>query len=638
MQRLERFWTGLEHDALAFIYWCLLFTLFRLAFIFAFISQLNGDFSHILPALLLGARLSMKTAACIALGGGLLATIPSILIKWNLAKVRYIWHVLATLLFSVLFMARIPYYKNFNAAFDAHLFTGAHDDFGAIFMTALEEFGLVPRAIGAIIIGAILAYILYKLLVKTKVYALSELKRPYLTLAATFVLLPVVAVFIRYGGAFSFAAGINYTNAARLPSNLLNEAVLDDAQTIYRVWEIGEDLERAQNVDFSDSMLREKIAAAGGKQDADNLEAAFTHTIAAPKLASKPHNVVLVLGESLGAWAVLPEFKDLGLADNLIALENSAHGAHIATMLAHGGGTVQAVNGLVSGTPDVGLFENYRGISDERKYATGIGYIMKKLGYKTVFWYGGFSGWENIGNFTRSQSFDEFYSTDNLSANASEVNAWGMADDVLFKNINRYIESESPDEMVFHVILTTSNHPPFSIAVDSKGFDREAVRAKLPPDIDSSDETLTELGHYWYADKTIGDFVHEVEKSRDDTLFIITGDHSERFSFKREESKRILSTIPCIFYGKYVTPDLFKADAVGTEIQLAGTLAEMLGEPGFSYMALVPSMFTSDFAFNHNLFARGKELGAINTLAENEQSYIEALRQIGAYYILRGGK
>lgn len=32
-----------------------------------------------------------------------------------------------------------------------------------------------------------------------------------------------------------------------------------------------------------------------------------------------------------------------------------------------------------------------------------------------------------------------------------------------------------------------------------------------------------------------------------DTLFVITGDHSERFSFAKEQDTRTLSSIPCIF-------------------------------------------------------------------------------------------
>lgn len=146
------------------------------------------------------------------------------------------------------------------------------------------------------------------------------------------------------------------------------------------------------------------------------------HTVKQPKLAKQPRNIVLIVGKSFGNWPFLPKYKELGLVDNMLALQNSVYAAHVATMLPHGSGTISAVNGLVSGIPDMGLYENYQANSFNGKYATGIGYIMKQLGYKTVFWYGGFSGWQNIGKFTKAQSFDEFHCADEFSDDSG--NAW----------------------------------------------------------------------------------------------------------------------------------------------------------------------------------------------------------------------
>lgn len=56
-----------------------------------------------------------------------------------------------------------------------------------------------------------------------------------LVMALTLPVLAVIAVFVRYGGAFNYANSINWESAARLKSNMLNEAVLDDGQALYRV-------------------------------------------------------------------------------------------------------------------------------------------------------------------------------------------------------------------------------------------------------------------------------------------------------------------------------------------------------------------------------------------------------------------
>ena len=133
MEYFARFFENLQRDLKAFLYWCLVFTIFRIAFIWIYSSQLSGDYADVPMALFLGARLSMKTAGVISLVGFVLASLPSIIIKkWPAAKLRKLWHGLALVFFSICFMARIPYYKIFNAAFNMMLINGAHDDIKAI--------------------------------------------------------------------------------------------------------------------------------------------------------------------------------------------------------------------------------------------------------------------------------------------------------------------------------------------------------------------------------------------------------------------------------------------------------------------------------------------------------------------------
>ena len=186
--------------------------------------------------------------------------------------------------------------------------------------------------------------------------------------------------------------------------------------------------------------------------------------------------------------------------------------------------------------------------------------------------------------------------------------------------------------------MTTSNHPPYSINVDALGFPRAQVKEKLPADIAKDENTLNELGHIWYADKTMGDFVAQAEKQQPDSLFIITGDHSERFSFAIEQDVRTLSSIPCIFYGQVVQKNWFEENAVGCHMQLAGTLADMLAPVGFTYSAMLPSMFESDFAFNHRLLAQNGEIKEQKNIDEQMMKEINAMRKVAAWRVLKGNE
>ncbi|MGN1398513.1 MAG: LTA synthase family protein [Erysipelotrichaceae bacterium] len=637
MQFFARFFENLQQDLKAFLYWCLVFTVFRIAFIWIYSGQLNGNYADVPMALFLGFRLSLKTAGIVCLIGFVLASLPNIIFsKWPAICIRNIWHGMALVFFSICFMARIPYYKIFNAAFNMMLINGVHDDVKAILVTAIEEYQLLWRLPVAVVIGIVLAAIFVKLQKSTPVLKYVQCKHKYIVAVASIIFTAVFWVFVRYGGALNYANSINWESAARLKSNLLNEAILDDGQALYRVRESMKKLAKINNINIPEQELRKRIALAGGNPNAKTIDEAFLRTVNKPKLSKQPQNVVLIVGESFGQWPFLPKFKNLGLVNNMLKLQNSEYGASISTMLAHGSGTISAVNGLLTGLPDTGLYENYQPLSMKEKYATGIGYIMQQLGYKTVFWYGGFPGWQNLKNFVMAQSFDEFHCADEFGN--VDGNAWGCSDEVLLQKVEEYMDKEQVGEKVFHMVLTTSNHPPYTLDIDRMGFPRAEVRAKLTTDIRKDEETLTELGHIWYADKTMGEFVQKTEKKHPDSLYIITGDHSERFNFAIEQDVKTTSAIPCFFYGQGVNRGWFDEKSFGCHIQIAGTLAEVLGETGFKYSAAMPNLFTkNDFVFNHRLIADEKNIYIQNKFHNKPMNKkINAARNVVAWRVQRG--
>lgn len=637
MQYFARFFENLQQDLKAFVYWCLVFTVFRIAFIWIYSGQLNGNYTDVPMALFLGARLSLKTAGMICLIGFVLASLPNIIIKkWPVAKVRNIWHGLSLVFFSICFMARIPYYKIFNAAFNMMLINGAHDDIKAIFVTAIEEYQLLWRLPAAIVMGIALTFVLGKILANTKVIEFAHIKHKKVVMALTLPFLVAFWLFVRFGGSFDYNNSINWLSAARLNSNLLNEAILDDGQALYRVRDIKKKQDTANNVNITSTELRNLIATAGGNKNASTLDEAFLRTVKRPKLQVQPKNVFLIVGESFGNWPFLPKFANIDIVPKMQALMNSENGAYISTMLPNGGNTINAVNGLLTGLPETGIFANYQPMSFKEKYAAGIGNVMKSLGYKTVFWYGGYSSWEDVKKLAEAQGFDEFHCADEFGT--ATDNVWGCDDAVLFKHAEKYLKEEPKDAKVFHLILTMSNHAPYIIDVDKLGFPREAVRAKLPADISRDQNTLTELGHIWYGDKTMGDFVANTQKLLPDSLFVITGDHMERFTFAIEQDARVMTSVPCIFYGQGVERSWFDEKSVGTHFQLAGTLAEILGPENFTYSSLLPNVFANNYTFNTRLYAKNGVITNQNGIQEETRRYIANARKISAWRVLKGNR
>ena len=632
MERFARFFEGLQQDLKAYAYWCFVFTLFRVAFIAIYSSQIEGLFTaEVVQSMWLGLRLSLKTTGMLVLLGVVFVTLPSVVFKkWKADKIRYAWHSLALIFFSILFFARIPYYQIFNNAFDMMVINGMHDDKYAILMTAINEYQMLWRLPMAIVIGIVLAYGL-KLVFKTPVIKFADLHSKKVVVIATILFIPVFWVFTRFGGAFTYAKAINIDSAARLKSHLLNEAILDDGQALYRVHLMKRKLAKDTNVNITVDELKKKIAAVCGNTNAATVDEAFMRKVVAPKMEKQPTNVVLIIGESFGLWPFMPQFKDLGLVEETTKLQSSEHGFAVETMLAGGTGTMPSINVLLTGLPSTGIYENYQPNSFKTKYQMGIGYIMKKMGYKTVFWYGGFGGWQNLKNMALAQSFDEFHCADEFTYNGG--NAWGCPDAILFSEMHKYIAKQG-DSKVFHMVLTSSNHPPYTIDVDKEGFKRSEVVSKLPDSIKNEEKTINELGHMWYMDKVIGNFVKITEVVEPNSLFVITGDHSERFHFAKEQDVKTKSAIPCVFYGEGISKAMFNNVQIGVHNQIAGTIAELIAPAGFEYSAMMGNMFVENAVFNHHLSADGNGIKSLNKDIKLNKKAAD-VKKIAAWRVLK---
>ena len=621
-----RFLKSLQQDGKLFLYIWALLMVFRIAFLVIYRGQLgSAGVEDILMALWLGARVSLKTTAFLVAFPFVFATLPyAFFRKWPAGGIRKVLGSLSIALMTFLFMARIPYYEVFHQGFNIMLFNGLKDDKAAIWDTAVQQYGLWPRLFGALVLMGIFIWLWLRIArlpvwePKCHVRALT---------VASVVLLPVFGIFCRFGGAFNSDAGVPWESAARTKYTVLNEAILDDGQALYRAHITHKRATSRANRPISDEELHQAIEVLGGNPKAPSLGAAFERQTKGPLLAKRPHHVVVILGENYALWPLLPEYRNLGLAETGEWLE--AHGAHTYHFLANSTGTMTSLNGFLTGLPDIGLYVNYTMGLHGKVSPFGIGETMKKLGYKTVFWYGGLRSWQDLEHFTVREGFDEFHCADELPEQG-ESSSWGAPDGAVFDAIRQQMQKDKED--TFYFILTTSNHPPFAYDVDREGFPREEVLEKLPPSIPRDKATMDQLGHIWYADQVMGKFIREAEKDDPTTLFAVTGDHAERFNFASDVSLWALSGLPCYFYGDGVPKDLFTESMAGSHLQIAPTLVELIAPAGTAYVALLPPLTQSDRAFNHRLIIENGEIGEQKDMKDKDfQKYIESARTIATW-------
>ena len=650
MNRWQRLFEGIKTEIMAFLFFSVLLTIFRVVFLWIFQSQLaTVPIEEILKSLWFGFRLSLKTVGTICLFGFILGTLVQTFVpKWPSLRLKQIIYSIATILLTFLFLGRIPFYKIFNSSYNMMLINGKHDDIGAIVNTAINEYNAFFYFICAIVISVILTEFLLKVLststkkysinkvISTKWYPKTKLAQ-WITGIGLLIVFSLIFVVFRFGGALSYTNSINWESAARLNSNLLNETILDDAQALYRVKSIAKRTSELEDIHLTSAELHEKIQSIGGNPNSTRFDEAFTKTITTERLQQQPQSINIILGESYGLWPFLAEFNEPGayLVEQGRKYAGSPQAMDTQMALAQGTGTMPAIIGLLTGMPDTGMYPNYSVGMLQEPYGLGIGSVMNKLGYKTVFWYGGFSTWQNVKNFALEQGFDEFHDASEMPSN--ETNAWGVADGDMFKAINAYMDKHR-GEKIINVIMTTSNHPPYSVNVAKEGYDADKVRKNLPDSIANTDKQINEMGHIWYADHVMGEFISKEEQSDPTSLFVITGDHSERFTFAREQSSNVFSTIPIIFYGQGIKKEWLSQDAFGMSIQIIPTLAELVGRTGQTYEAMVPSLFNQGpFVFNHRLW-----MDTNGIYLENEQmpqdyaNSMKTMRELTAWRLKHG--
>jgi phosphoglycerol transferase MdoB-like AlkP superfamily enzyme len=190
--------------------------------------------------------------------------------------------------------------------------------------------------------------------------------------------------------------------------------------------------------------------------------------------------------------------------------------------------------------------------------------VMAKAGYAPTFIYGGFGTFDNMNSFFGSNGYRVIDRT--AMDEPAFANIWGVSDVDAYRNAVRiFDEQHACGERIFSIIMSTSNHKPFTFpagvpGVPEKGGGRDAgIR---------------------YADYAIGKFM-EAAKTKpwfEDTLFVIVADHGARV-YGREDFPVATYRIPLMVYSpRHVQRG--RVDALTSQIDVAPTVLGMLD---FSY-------------------------------------------------------
>ena len=641
----EKLFLEIERGLKVYFVYALVLSLFRILFIAGMTEYMlpetgTGD---VFTALWRGFRLSMQTAGGFALAVFAPAAVMALVSDTASKYVLRILHGIGLLILSVGFIGRFPYYRQFHSGYNQLLFNTANDDVWALFLSLVYEYNLPLRFAAA----CLLAYVLWRL---SNAFIEWEMPLQSLSGTALWVCRGVTVVGIGFlvqlsvfGGSLGWQTAVDWENAGVTRDLLLNEAVLDDAQAVYRGYTMNHRLLACNGLDFTTDEVRRLAAKLANRPaDTDDLDVYLTRTAKGGKI-EKPKHIFVIIGESFANWPLLSKYKELHIADGTREIINGPDSAYCSSFLPNGGATISAVTGITTGFADANLYLTTMPEAFAEPYSTAPAPQFKELGYTTEFWYAGPASWERIGAFVKAQGYDRFYSEGDFGDVPRSV--WGVDDEYLYAKILNTVKA---DEAGLHVILNVSNHSPYGIDVEGKGFDKEKTRQALPQNAREDEELLRELGHYWYADRELSKFIKEAKKKFPDSLFVIIGDHADRYNIQKTPPTYERFTVPFIMTGKGVRQYMLPEQAAGSQIDVMPTIIELIAPEGFTYHALGQSMMKNKYGVNYMLWVTENAIGKADTVPlvpesfdgrstpasineEALQDYINAIRSISWY-------
>jgi phosphoglycerol transferase MdoB-like AlkP superfamily enzyme len=614
----QKFYELIQQDIKLFIYLLVLFMLFRIGFIGIMQAYLGDgtNWTDILLALYYGLKLSLKSAGLLAATSFLSCLIFYCISPKRVVYVRKLIGSVYTIVLTILFFARIPFYQQFHSGFNQLIFNTVNDDVYALVISLIDQFNLPLRLVGALVGAGFLCFLFCKWL-DTRIFYLPKLKNWYANIAMRLVFLVVLyqfAVFVNFGGSLSFAGNIDWENSGVTKDQLLNEAILDDGQALYRAYEINGRLASSTGLMFEPTQIAGYAHQLTGKQiESDNLDD-YLKKSAQGLREEKPKQVFLIISESYANWPLLDKYKNLNIANGVKNIIAEPDSAYVSTFLPNGMSTISGVMGIVTGFTDANLYLTTMPEAYKEPYSTAIAPQMKKLGYRAKFWYAGPSSWERVKDFSLAQGFDDFYGSGDFEG--ATGNVWGWDDEYLYDAVLKGVKTAEPS---FNIVLNVSNHSPFTVDLDKAGFDREAVTAQLPDSVKNDQELVKQLGHFWYADKMLAEFVARAKEKYPDSVFIIVGDHADRMNIDKTPTMYERYGIPFVVTGKGISKESLPAGVAGSHIDVMPTLLELIAPKSFTYYSVGNSLTKGNaFGANYGFWITPNYIGKTDMVAQPE--------------------
>lgn len=189
--------------------------------------------------------------------------------------------------------------------------------------------------------------------------------------------------------------------------------------------------------------------------------------------------------------------------------------------------------------------------------------LLKPLGYKSSFIYGGEGRFDNMRSWYMGNGFDEVIEQKDYE-NPSFVSTWGVSDeDLVIKANEKFKSHAAKGEKFVSVIFSSSNHSPFELPEGKIDF----IPGKPKKGVENAVK---------YADFAIGRLFELAKKEAyyKETVFVVVADHNIRV-YGDDLVPVNMFHIPALIISEGVKPQKF--DTLSTQPDVLATALDMIG-------------------------------------------------------------
>jgi phosphoglycerol transferase MdoB-like AlkP superfamily enzyme len=294
----------------------------------------------------------------------------------------------------------------------------------------------------------------------------------------------------------------------------------------------------------------------------------WADTLFYQQLEAGKTNVVVIILESFSA-EYLDIYNNGACPSYTPFLDHLANKSLVFQGLANGKKSIDGIPAVVSGLPLL-MEESYITAKYGENRLGSIASMLKNNGYTTAFFHGGYNGSMNFNVFTKQVGFDNYFGMNEYNNRKDYDGNWGISDEPFLQYMVKKLNSFKQPFM--SAVFTLSSHHPYYIPPQHRG--------KFPKGTLITHETIG------YADYALQKFFETASKQDwyENTLFVITADHSTLTQTTPFKTQLGLFRIPVIIYYPQMKHSLVSAQPV-QQIDILPTIADLLHleQPVFSF-------------------------------------------------------